>query len=437
MSPDQALRGAPAMRHFSSNAQVVTDQVETLVPDGDAFARFSSALPDAPAKRQGGRPEAPERPSSECIALSDVPVRQWNELRDRVVEPNAFYDPIWCRTVADHARSHDGVKALLAWDQSKARLIGLLPVHSARRAFNLPLPLLVAWNAYAPLTIPLLDRDAAEKAAGGLIDAATATGQCALLMPHMMVGGPAFAAIEAAVARRNLQPHILHHYERAGLDAAQDADVVLHAALGAKKLKELRRQRKRLSDLGTVGVTIASTPKAVARALENFLLLEAHGWKGLRGTALLQDPGDAAFIRMAAPALAANGCFEIITLKRNDAILACGLILRQADRAFFFKLTYDEDQAKASPGVQLTLELTRHLCGDDQIHSADSTADADHPMIDHIWRGRLAMGDVFIPLRTHDPVTLLARNLITARNAALDCARPVVRFLRKMKDQLA
>ena len=74
--------------------------------------------------------------------------------------------------------------------------------------------------------------------------------------------------------------------------------------------------------------------------------------------------------------------------------VAAAIVLRHQDRAFYFKLGVDERFAKFSPGVQLTLDLTRHLCADPEIALADSTADADHPMINPIWRGRLAIGDV-------------------------------------------
>jgi len=76
-------------------------------------------------------------------------------------------------------------------------------------------------------------------------------------------------------------------------------------------------------------------------------------------------------------------------------------VLRHQDRAFFFKLGIDERFAKFSPGVQLTLDLTRHLCADPAIATADSTASADHPMINPIWRGRFAIGDARRNWRFH------------------------------------
>ncbi|MGY4358119.1 hypothetical protein ACVW0J_004612 [Bradyrhizobium sp. i1.7.7] len=167
---------------------------------------------------------------------------------------------------------------------------------------------------------------------------------------------------------------------------------LLHEALGAKKLKELRRQRHRLEEHGPVAFEVARKPDEIGPALETFLQLEASGWKGKRGTALIQHAGDATFIRRAVPALAETAQCEVITLRAGTTPVAAGIVLHHQDRAFFFKLGIDERFARYSPGVQLTLDLTRHLCADPAIASADSTASADHPMINPIWRGRFAIG---------------------------------------------
>ena len=88
---------------------------------------------------------------------------------------------------------------------------------------------------------------------------------------------------------------------------------------------------------------------------------------------------------------------------------------------------------KLSPGVQLTLDLTRHLCADPAIASADSTADADHPMINPIWRGRFAIGDVLIPLRENDPVVSLIHAALSLRRQVRELARRTVRVIRGHK----
>ena len=188
---------------------------------------------------------------------------------------------------------------------------------------------------------------------------------------------------------------------------------------------------------GAISFDLARKPEDVAPAVETFLQLEASGWKAKRGTALMQDDGDAAFIRRATSALAETRQCEIVTLLAADTPVAAAIVLRHRDRAFYFKLGVDERFAKFSPGVQLTLDLTQHLCADPAIALADSTADADHPMINPIWRARLAIGDVLIPLRRGDPMVPLIHAAASLRRLIREPARRAVHFIRKCQEKSA
>jgi len=325
--------------------------------------------------------------------------------------------------------------ALAAWSEvatAPRQLVALLPTTSAWRAFRVPVAALVSADPYGVLGTPLLDDAAPDSAARALIAAARACGQRAILLRDVALEGPALAAITDALAPLGLAPRVLHAYVRAGLDATQDAEALLDDALGGKKLKELRRQRRRLAEHGAVSFTVARTPDEIGAALETFLALEASGWKAQRGTAMAQSPGDAAFMRQAMRDLSARGACEIATLSAGATPVASGVVLRHRDRAFWFKLGVDERFAKASPGVQLALELTRHLCADPTIRFADSTATADHPMINPIWRSRLAIGDVLIQLSRRDPAVVLLHLALTARRHGRDQARRIVHGLRRL-----
>jgi CelD/BcsL family acetyltransferase involved in cellulose biosynthesis len=273
----------------------------------------------------------------------------------------------------------------------------------------------------------------ADDAAAKLLHHARNAGARALLLREVALDGPALRAFTNNLARDGIAARVLQSHVRACLDATGDGETRLRDALGAKKLKELRRLRHRLADRGAVSFDVARSPDEVALAIETFLALEASGWKGQRGTALIQVAGDAAFIRRATRALAETGQCEIVTLRAGDAPVAAGIVLRHQARAFFFKLGVDERFAKYSPGVQLTLDLTRHLCADPAITSADSTAGPDHPMINPIWRGRFAIGDVLIPLRRHDPVVTLMAAALVSRQFVLNNARAAVRVIRKRR----
>jgi len=381
--------------------------------------------------------------------LTSVPVAAWRRLTERAIEPNGYYLPAWELAVNASAHGRTRVSALSAWSEPSpnelaptqpepdpalpdggARLIGLLPVVSLWRACKIPLPALASASPYGTLCTPLLDRTAAEDAAEALMDEARRTGAHALVLRDVSLNGAAMKVLTQALRQQALQPIVLHSHLRACLDARRAADDVLRDALSAKKLKELRRQRNRLAEHGAVRFSIARSTGEVAHAVEVFLALEAGGWKGERGTALRQNSGDLDFIRSATQGLAETGQCEIVTMHAGETPVAAAVVLRHLDRAFYFKLGIDEAFSKFSPGVQLTLDLTRHLCDEAVIATADSTASADHPMINPIWRGRLRMGDVVIPLRRNDPVVYAIVAALKARHRLRETARRAVHRLR-------
>jgi len=377
--------------------------------------------------------DAPEAGGS-LTPLAGVAAGPWRALSARAAEPNGYYLPEWELAVNASARGRLDAAALGAW-RDASTLIGLMPVISMWRAYKIPLPALVSADPYGTLCTPLLDRGLAEEAVTGIMQQARQAGAHALIFRAIPLDGAAMRAFTEVLRRGGMQPTVLQSHVRACLDATGDADDRLREALGAKKLKELRRQRNRLAEQGAVAFEVARTPAEMATAVETFLTLEASGWKGQRGTALSQDNGDAAFVRRATSALAETGQCEIVTLRAGEAPVATAIVLRHQDRAFYFKLGVDERFAKFSPGVQLTLELTRYLCADPAIRLVDSTAAPDHPMINPIWRGRLAIGDVLIPLRRGDPVVSLIRAALALRDAIREPARRIVHFVRSRKEK--
>ncbi len=387
--------------------------------------------------RRASKDAAPARAPAVAPALTplaDISAVQWRALSERAAEPNGYYLPEWELAVQASARGRVGASALSAYNDS-SHLTGLLPVISMWRACKIPLPVLVSADPYGTLSTPPLDRDHAEAAATHLLDAARRAGAHALILRDITLDGAAMKAFTEALRRDGITPRVLQSHVRATLDATLDAEELLREGLGPKKLKELRRQRNRLAESGEVRFEVARTPAEVTTAIEIFLTLEASGWKGKRGTALLQHDGDAAFIRRATRDLAATAQCEIVTLRTGETPVASAIVLRHLDRAFYFKLGVDERFSKFSPGVQLTLDLTRHLCNDPAIALVDSTANADHPMINPIWRGRLLIGDVLIPLQRDDVVATLAQSALALRKLALEPARRAIRLIRQRQEK--
>jgi CelD/BcsL family acetyltransferase involved in cellulose biosynthesis len=401
------------------------------IADTAAVAR--ARVEDAASKRS----IAVSRRGDGLPLLTAVDVAEWRALAERAIEPNGYYLPDWALAVNAFASGRTGVSTLTAENHfsqhGATRVIGLMPVIPMARAYRIPLPAFVTAQPYGTLCTPLLDADMAPNAARQLMRQARDAGAHALILRDVSLDGGVMRAFGEVLQRDGLHLRVLKSHLRACLEATRDCDDTLREALGSKKLKELRRQRHRLAEHGAIHFKVARTHDEVATALETFLLLEASGWKAARGTALIQDDGDARFIRRAAPALAEAGQCEIVTLAAGDTPVAAAIVLRHQDRAFYFKLGIDERFAKFSPGVQLTLDLTRHLCSDPAIATADSTASADHPMINPIWRGRIAIGDVLIPLRRNDPMVALIQAALMARGAAREIVRRAIHFARRTR----
>ena len=374
------------------------------------------------------------RDDARAIPLTSISLPAWQALAKRATEPNACYLPEWELAVNAFSSGRTTVSALSCHGDN-GEMIGLMPAVSAFRAYQLPLPAFVTADAFPPLGTILIDRDKADEAVSGLMRQARDSGARALILRDTPLDGAVMQAFTRVLSWSGLRPIVLQSHCRALLDATRDADELLHEALGSKKLKELRRQRNRLGDSGEVTYRVASTQDEIIPALEIFLKLEASGWKAKRGTALLQNEGHLAFIRRAVRDMAAAGHGQVISLYAGDIPVAAAVVLRHLDRAIYFKLGVDENFAKYSPGVLMTLELTRQMCADPTIASVDSTADANHSMIDPIWRARLAVGDILIPFHRNDPFVPLIRGALALRRAAMVPARKAVHLIRKIKEK--
>jgi hypothetical protein len=130
--------------------------------------------------------------------------------------------------------------------------------------------------------------------------------------------------------------------------------------------------------------------------MERFLALEAAGWKGSRGTALLLDSRAVTFARSMARLMAKQDRIRIDALALDGSTLAMAVTLTCGARSFLWKMAYDENFAVHSPGAQLIAALSRPATLDPRVELIDSCASADNPMIYRMWKDRLVLADLFL-----------------------------------------
>jgi CelD/BcsL family acetyltransferase involved in cellulose biosynthesis len=322
-------------------------------------------------------------------------VEPWRALAARALEPNVFYEPAFALAAAPVLGRE--VSVALVWSRAApAQLLGFFPARIERRRYGLGPRVLVGWtHSFAPLGTPLIDRDAPAAVITAWLDHLARRPDLPrlLLMPYLPESGAVAQAFATALARRNGRSVSFGGHQRALLAPSPERAQYLDHAIGAKKRKELRRQRKRLADTGELTSSISGEPAAVVAALGDFLALEASGWKGRAGTAARVDDGIRVFMESAVTALAREGKARIARLTAAGRPVAALVTLQSGTTAWCWKIAYDEAFARFSPGVQLLTDMTQALLDDTGVTRADSCATAGHPMIDHIWRERLALAD--------------------------------------------
>jgi CelD/BcsL family acetyltransferase involved in cellulose biosynthesis len=169
------------------------------------------------------------------------------------------------------------------------------------------------------------------------------------------------------------------------------------AAVRKKKRKELKRQKARLAEFGTLTCDTLAADGDSAAWCDSFLALEASGWKGRLGSALAIDPSSAAFFRDAFLAAHEAGRLEALALRLDGKSVAMLVNLIAPPGAFSFKTAIDEEYARFSPGVLLQIENLRLLTRDG-IDWTDSCAVENHSMINTIWSERRSIVRISVPL---------------------------------------
>jgi CelD/BcsL family acetyltransferase involved in cellulose biosynthesis len=360
-----------------------------------------------------------------------VEIREpWQRLAERAAEPNVFYTPDFALAAAP-TLGRD-VEAILVWSAERA-LLGLMLFRRSSRRYGIKLPLLVGWtHPFAPLGTPLVDRDATTEVATAFL--AHVAGDPALpkllLLPLLPNCGPVAQALRTASEQRGGTQAVFGEHRRAALDLAAGRPRDLDEVIGAKRMREARRLRRRLDQAGEVEFAVARYPETIAQALQRFLALESQGWKGAAGTALIQSDAHRRFAEAALDALAGRSAAMVVELRLAGREIASVILLRSADRVWSWKMAYDERMARFSPGLQAMTDATATLLANENIRFADSCAVPDHPLMDHLWRDRLAMADLMIAVSPRANFAR-ARRLESMRRDGITVARSVRDALRR------
>jgi CelD/BcsL family acetyltransferase involved in cellulose biosynthesis len=127
--------------------------------------------------------------------------------------------------------------------------------------------------------------------------------------------------------------------------------------LGANPIKkslreDLRRARRKAEALGEVrsGVVSANTEKELLEQLERGLRIEASGWKGRNGTAIISNEFRKKFFERYACSAWREGSLRLRFLYVNEVAVAVQFAVESAKACWLLNIGYDEQYQHCSPG---------------------------------------------------------------------------------------
>ena len=333
--------------------------------------------------------------------LADIQA-DWRDLVARADVPNIFMHPLIVALGACYPGSR--YATLLAWgnDNGSRRLMGFwaFSVGRARRSI-IPLSVLTSPpSAHAFQAAPVIDRDLLDVTLEAMLEhiADDPNLPKIIALDAIPEDGATMQALNRVLAARASVPTILRRSLRPMLSTKRDGKRYLEEALSTSSRKKLRQHRRRLAENGALKSRIISEPQAIVRAVEDFLRLEAAGWKGRKRTALLCNPPDATFTREMMATLAPRGEAWIHALTLDERPISMQIVLRAGAAAFTWKTAYDEALRDYSPGMLLLEDYTIALLGDSSIAYVDSCCYDDTGYM-AVWRERQATVELWIDAR--------------------------------------
>ncbi len=353
-----------------------------------------AALPVASVDMRGDQ-QRQISPAIRILAIDDIAELARHEqaldgLAKCASEPNVFFESWMLFPALESFSNKQSIVFLLFFADNPRgpQLCGFIPLERRVSFHGLPLRSLTLWHyPHSFLATPLLRKGYTDEVMNTFFAWVQSQRRGALLLelPRISCFGDLHLSLERILKYQHKLEMADTRYERALFRPRQSAEIYLREALSKKRRKELKRLERRLAEMGTLVFDRMGAGANPGPWIEEFLRLEAAGWKGREGTAFAAHEAGRMFFQKIAEEAALRGRLEMLALRLNGKAIAMKCNLLAKSGSFAFKIAYDEGFHRHSPGVLLELEQIRWLHADSARQWMDSCASHDHPMINRLW----------------------------------------------------
>jgi hypothetical protein len=341
--------------------------------------------------------------SSAIDKLTDAQIEAWSNCAKAAVVPNPFFEPS-CKIPASHAFVREGRAQLFAAERN-GEFAACLPLltHSSHLG---PLGRQVAYSrkfeTSSGLGSPLLAGPSLTDSVNGLLDALqqwSKQGGPGILMLDWLddgrdgVGG----TLRDVCAFRKIPLRERRTWERPVVRRSAKS-LSLAENLSTKARGELRRRQRRLEE--QLGGALVLRDRSDALAVDEFLRLEASGWKGKEGSAFAKRSDAEQWFRELCRNFASLGQLHMLSLEVDGRSVAMQCFLRSSTTAFSLRVGHDAALNAFGPGVLLHVAAIDYL-DTLNIDVVDSCTDPGNPYWAHLYPDRRQMANLVIATGSH------------------------------------
>lgn len=331
----------------------------------------------------------------------------WRTLAERAVEPNPLYEPDCLVPAAEHQQFGDEIDIVFA--EEGGRVFACIPVRQVRKWRGFPYPFVTTVvRRMLYCGTPLVDPERSEEALGAILAALAerrgfANGRV-LVLQEVAEGGAVDHAVQMAARHAGFP---LFRYESWERPIAYRREEANYRSIHSSKFRgEVRRRHKRL------GECLGAEPEVVDRsndpaAIDEYIEMEAAGYKGETGIAMATVPGEPEYFRGMCQRFAQRGRLRILALEGGGKTVAMVVSIRGGEGLFGIKTSYDEQFSRFAPGVQLQLSAIEDFHHRSDARWLDPCTYEGNEVMLGLYPDRTRFSSFFVPL-SRNPVDRLA-----------------------------
>jgi CelD/BcsL family acetyltransferase involved in cellulose biosynthesis len=180
-----------------------------------------------------------------------------------------------------------------------------------------------------------------------------------VVLSRVEADGPLASAAKMAAAKSRSRVRVLSS-ESAGYADPQRSWGEYWRSLPKGRRNNVERRRRGLSKLGEISFETYDGKARFESLFDEFLSLEATGWKVRQGTAVRQRPHERLFYEAVAAWAAEEGILRLSFMSVDDRRVAAEMSFDDGARRYGLKIGRDDEYSRFAVGVQLGLAQIRN-----------------------------------------------------------------------------